>query len=393
MSTPQLHIAIYYPWVYLRGGIERLLLELIRHSRHRWTILTNRYDPQGTFPEYADIPLVTLPEIPVERSLGRVAQAAATIVRQRVDFSPYDALMVSSDDLGNLIVYQRHRPPTFCYCHTPLKIAYDIHTRAHFFANERGTWLHRASIELFRRFDRPTWRAYDHVFCNSRETYQRLLRAELVPPSRAEVLHPGVSHDTFRPTWQWNPYFLVAGRIMWTKNIPLAVAAFRRFRRRRASNDPFRLVIAGMVDEKSKDLLRTLQAEAAADPAISIEVTPTDARLAELYAHAYAALNMSFNEDWGISVIEAMAAGRAVIALNRGGPAESIQPGVTGILCEPTEESVAQAFEVLAADPKRAQTMGRAAHHASQRYDWSRFAQRIDAYADDLVARNRQKQG
>ena len=43
-------VALYYPWVYLTSGAERTILELTAHSRHQWTIFTNRFDPDGTFP-------------------------------------------------------------------------------------------------------------------------------------------------------------------------------------------------------------------------------------------------------------------------------------------------------------------------------------------------------
>ena len=44
------------------------------------------------------------------------------------------------------------------------------------------------------------------------------------------------------------------------------------------------------------------------------------------------------NEHFGIVPLEAMAAGKPVIACNSGGPVESIVDGITGILCEPTPE-------------------------------------------------------
>ena len=46
-----MRLAVYHPWTYLRGGIERVLAELLTRSRHDWTLFTHHYEPAATFPE------------------------------------------------------------------------------------------------------------------------------------------------------------------------------------------------------------------------------------------------------------------------------------------------------------------------------------------------------
>ncbi len=48
-------IAAYYPWIYLKGGAERALLETVTRSRHEWTLYTNHFEPEATFPEFSDL--------------------------------------------------------------------------------------------------------------------------------------------------------------------------------------------------------------------------------------------------------------------------------------------------------------------------------------------------
>ncbi|HEY8173620.1 MAG TPA: glycosyltransferase family 1 protein, partial [Dehalococcoidia bacterium] len=114
--------ALYYPWVYLKGGAERVLLELMQRSRHEWTLITNRYEPDSTFPGFANLPVISLQEVSVRRSVPAVARAALTLLTQKLELSSYDSLFVVSEGLGNLVA-KRSTVPTSCICLTPLKIA------------------------------------------------------------------------------------------------------------------------------------------------------------------------------------------------------------------------------------------------------------------------------
>src|SRR5262249_7972549 len=116
--------ALYYPWVYLKGGAERVLAELMMRSRHDWTLYTTRVERDATFPELRHLKVVTLREIPVKRTIHHVAQAALTLLTQRLDLRGHDSLMVVSEGLGNLQA-SRSSLPTSCICLTPLKVTYD----------------------------------------------------------------------------------------------------------------------------------------------------------------------------------------------------------------------------------------------------------------------------
>jgi glycosyltransferase involved in cell wall biosynthesis len=73
-------------------------------------------------------------------------------------------------------------------------------------------------------------------------------------------------------------------------------------------------------------------------------------------------------EHFGYGPIEAMAAGRPVVAVNAGGPCETILHGETGFLADPTPEAFAQAATTLLADPEAAARMGRAGRRHVERH-------------------------
>jgi len=376
--------ALYYPWVYLKGGAERVLLELTARSRHEWTLYTNHFDAGSTFPELSQTTIVQLPPVSVRRSIPDVAQAALTLLTQPADFRGHDSLMVVSEGLGNLVA-ARSQVPTSCICLTPLKVVYDPFTRDRFFAG-RARLHYRAAFSLYAMADRLAWQKYERVFTNSGEVRDRVLRARLVEESRVEVAYHGVDTERWRPDGRRERFFLVPGRIMWQKNIELALEAWFRFKPRASDND-FQLVIAGMVDAKSRDHLAALRARAAGRRDVTFVVRPGDAELLDLYQRAFAVIFPPVNEDWGLVPLEAMACGKPVIATNRGGPRESVIDGETGFLRPDQPDPFAGAIQsLLAMSTADLDAMSARARERSMEFPWSRLVDRIDDHVEELAS-------
>lgn len=380
-----MNIAAYHPWVYLKGGSERTLLELMRRSRHHWTLFTNHYDRQGTFPDFADLDVRPLGSVSVQRTLRHVAGAGLRVLTQQLPLRGASALMISSEGLGNLVTIRSQPVPTFCFCHTPLKVAYDPFTRDRILA-ERPRLLTQTAIGLYTLVDRLGWRQYQRVFCNSREVANRVLGARLVDPARVEINHPGVDLRRFDASGPFEPFFLLAGRIARTKTIELGIDAFLQMKSIQPATAGFRLVIAGMVDAKSQSYFEAMQQRASVDPSISFIIEPSDTVLSDLYRRCYCALFTALNEDWGLVPLEAMASGKPVIAVGRGGPIESIVNRQTGLHCPAEPAAFAAAMASLATQPAWTARLGRQAREHVTRFSWDAFVERIDEYAENLVA-------
>jgi glycosyltransferase involved in cell wall biosynthesis len=368
--------ALYYPWIYLKGGAERLILELVRRSRHDWTVYTNHYQPRATFPEFAQLPIVPLREISVRRSLGSVGRSVATLLSQPVDLSRHDALVIVSEGLGNFFA-PRANVPRSSICLTPLKVAYDPVTRDRFFRGARR--LHyRAAFAVYKELERPMWRRYERVLCISEEVRQRIAAARLVDPDRLEVARPGVDLDAFQPTGEREPFFLVPGRIMWQKNVELAIAAWLQFKPNESDSD-FKLVIAGMVDAKSRKYLERLRQASAGRTDIRFVCSPSDETLARLYQRCHAVVFTAGNEDWGFVPLEAMASGKPVIATDRGGPRESVIDGETGFLRPDDPAAFTEAIALLARMPSPVlEGFAVRARAQAERFGWQAFVARVD---------------
>jgi len=380
-----MRIAVYHPWTYLRGGIERVLAELLERSRHDWTLFTHHYEPASTFPELSARDVVELqPSVSVERRLTPIVGAAWRIARTRLPVDGHQALLVSCDGLGDLVL-ARSRLPAVCYCHTPLKIRHDPEARAGLRERSRAQYaLMQLFGPAFDVVDRRMWRRYAHAFANSDTTKARLDAVGLVPAGPLEVLHPGVDLDRFSVGPEpREPVLLVAGRIMWQKRIELAIAA-----QRLAESDGLtsELVIAGTVDAKSRAYFDELQRDASG-LRVRFETNVDDERMSQLYRSSTALVFTSPSEDFGIVPLEAMASGTPVIAVDGGGVRETVIDGRTGWLVPADPAAFAEAYATALRGDDALAPMRDAACARAREFGWNRFVKRIDDVMEAVVSR------
>jgi glycosyltransferase involved in cell wall biosynthesis len=375
----RLRICLFYPWLYLTSGAERTIVEIARRSRHQITIVTNEYQPEATFPELRELDVRVLQRVPVKRTIGAVAIAAWRMLRQRIDLSEFDALLIVCEGLGDLVAWRHPERPAFCLCLTPLRIAFDPVYRDSYLA-KRTAWQRlviRAGTIAFAAVDRLAWRRYTRIFPISREVQRRIEAGRLATPDRMELLHPGVDLGRFTPAPARERVFFVPGRIMWTKNLQLAIDAFKLFKQ--AVGDPsWRLRIAGIVDRKSEPYLAQLRERAADDPHIEFVVHPDDETLTAMYRDCYATLFTAFNEDWGLVMIEAMACGKPVVALDRGGPREIVRHERDGLLAEGEPQLFAAAMRRLVEEPGLYDRLSANAPEGASRFGWPSFVNTLD---------------
>jgi glycosyltransferase involved in cell wall biosynthesis len=373
-------IALYYPWIYLTSGAERTILRLVQESRHDWVLFTNHFEPENTFPGFKECRVVELSGISVERSVVQTALTCWKILRQRLPIQDFDAVVVFCEGVGDLTLFRNHDKPAINICLTPLRIAFDEEYQKRYLEKfPIAKWLVvKAGAAIFRAVDRMVWRHYSKIFCISNEVKRRVVNGGLAAPDDIEILYPCLGFHPVNPKPVYHPFFLLPGRIMWTKNIELGILAFQRFRAQNSGFGRFRLVVAGIVDEKSRPYFARLKSLTNGDPDIEFRVFPSDDELAGLYRTCYATLFTAFNEDYGIVPLEGMAYGKPVIAVNRGGPLDTVQHGVQGFLEEPDPASFAQRMTELALSEELTRRMGAAGLEHSRKFNWENFARRVD---------------
>lgn len=373
-------VALYYPWIYLTSGVERVIVELVKRSKHDYTIFTNRFDRPNTYADFNSLKVIQLSRVPVQRDLVSVARAAVTVALQRINLSSFDVLFVHSDGLGDLILLRNTDIPVVCFCHTPLRPVFDEIYRKHAVKRISGgaRMMFYMTSAAFKYIDQFLWRRYRYVIFNSRETLRRAKEGGLLHglKGKYEILHPGITIQ--KPSWIYKPYFFLPGRIMWTKNIELAIRSFIRFKRIAPRHQNFRLIIAGQVDAKSRLYVKKLRKIIQKRGDVTVIVSPSEKKLKKLYTECWAVLLTSFNEDWGLTLLEGNSFGKPSITVNIGGPKESQIDGVTGFIANANTQSLSQKMALLAGNERLTKKLGASAYHNVKQYGWEHFVRRID---------------
>jgi glycosyltransferase involved in cell wall biosynthesis len=385
MNYTEKKLAIYHPWIYLKGGAERLILDIVTGSDFKWTIFTNHFDPENTFHEFENLDVVELSRVSVRRDYSKVMNAALKVITSRVDLKEYGLLVIISEGLGDYFVFRNRNTPLICICLTPLKIIHDKYTRQRYLEENRGVLLKFLVFSaIFRFFDRIAWKRYRKIMCISKEVKRRVLEAKLASPDKLDINYPGVKTGRKYETPEYQDFFLLPGRIMWQKNIELGIESFKKFCSEYPEKD-FKLVIAGMVDNKSVTYYRKLKELSGCNNRIEFIKNPSDKQLFDLYRVCYCVLFTSLNEDWGIVPLEAMSFSKPVISVNRGGPKESIKDKITGFLVEPKPRDMVRKMIILADNIELTKKMGMASFSHVKRFSSSRFHSKLHSIINSVL--------
>lgn len=373
-------IALYQPWIYLHGGLEKSLLELVTRSEHEWIVYTGHYEPENTFKEFANVDVRVLNPTTIKRTIGGTLRSALAVASQKLPLdADVDAVAVWCDGIGDLVTFRNHQLPLFNICSTPLRAAFDPVYEQMSLKNQGFVYsvAYKIFKHTFKLVDRLAWSYYDGVITTSTEVKNRIIKGKLcVDEDKMVMAYPGIAWQNDLSDISYQPFILLPGRIMWTKNIQLGIEAFIKANLPK----PWKLVIAGFVDKKSQVYLSELKAKIPQGVNVEFVVSPTDEVLANLYKKAAFSLFTPLNEDWGIVPLESMNHAKAVIANKSGGPLESIIDGKTGYLLAINDvDSWAKAITELALNQEKCMMIGKQAHIHVKQFTWAEFVSRVDS--------------
>lgn len=322
------------------GGAQRVVLAL--HEIYpEAPIYCLAYDEKGTKGKFKSCRII-------ESSLGkypafikRKTKLFLPLLPKKIEeftFENFDMVISSSDSYAHGIIT---KPSTFhlCYCHTPMRYVWDWY---HEYLEENS--LSRGLSSLFIRnilhkiriWDRVAAYRVDRWIANSANVQMRIQKYY---KADSTIIYPPIETEKIKPNSEEpEDYFLVVSRLEPYKRIDLAIEACNKLQKK--------LFIIG----EGSDLKRLKHI--AGDTIQFLGWLPDK----KLYSHLSETKALIFpgEEDFGMTPIEAMAAGRPVIAYKKGGVNESVIDGKTGFLfSHPTVESLAEAilqFEKSARD-------------------------------------------
>ena len=252
---------------------------------------------------------------------------------EQFDLDEFD-LVLSTSHCAAKSVVRTGRARHVCYCHTPMRYAWDQFDN-YFGAQRVGPLrnrLFRLAFSRLARWDAATAGRVDRYVANSHHVAARIRRYY---NREATVVHPPVDTAFYNPNGSPSgSYFLIVSALVPYKRIEMAMDACRLAR------VPLR--IAGEGPERER-------LQALAGPDVEFMGWRSDEEIRELYRGARALL-LPGEEDFGIAPVEALACGRPVVGLARGGVTETVSDGVTGVLVdEPTADAFAAGIARAAA--------------------------------------------
>jgi glycosyltransferase involved in cell wall biosynthesis len=317
-------------------------------------IYTTVHDPAALPPSMQgwDVRTSFIQRIPFVRRRHLAFLPLMPLAFESFDLSEYDVVVTTSSACAKGVIT---RPETVnvCYCYTPCRYLWDLHHE--YTRGRRGRAAMGVAASFLRLWDRLSADRVDHFVAISHEVAGRIRKHYR---RDAEVIYPPVDVDRFTPRARPEDFYLVVSRLVGYKRVDLAVKAATRLGRR--------LMVVG--DGPERERLKAM-----AGPTVTFLGRRPDPEVAELYARCRALLFPGL-EDFGITPVEAQAAGRPVIAYAAGGALETVVDGVTGVLFEEqTEDALAEAMLSL----ERAHLNPATCRRNAERFDASEFRRRL----------------
>lgn len=234
----------------------------------------------------------------------------------------------------------------------------------------------RRSPWLGRRMQRALRRA-DAVIAQG-DFLRGVIEHVGVDPARIRVINNGVNLAEFRDAAPYphpRPYILGLGSLVPHKGFDLLVHGYAALRGDRPD-----LLIAGAGPEAAS--LRSLADGLGIGERFHLPGVVTGASKASLYRSARCFVCPSRREPFANVILEALAAGQAVVATDVGGNREMVRPGENGLLVAPdSAAALADALQLLIGRPDRLETLRDGARRTALHYSWETVVDRfLDLY-------------
>ncbi|MFA6050305.1 MAG: glycosyltransferase [Candidatus Paceibacterota bacterium] len=314
-------IAVFHNFLDNIGGAEIVTLTLARELEadvYTTNINKEKIERMG----FGDVSprIFSIGKIPVNAPWR---QQAAFYKFRKLDLSKrYDFFVISGDWAMSGAVKNK---PNLWYVHSPLN---ELWAFKPFIRKNLLTFFQRPAYDIWTYFMRKLSLRYaEHVelfVANSQNTKNRLKKFY---EKDSTVIHPPTDTNSYRYE-DSEGYWLSVNRLIPHKRIEIQLDAFRNMPEEK-------LIIVGSFEAGAKQFEETKKKIAESLPQnVTLIHFAEKEKLRDLYARSKGVITTSMDEDFGMSVIEAFASGKPVIAPDEGGYKETVEHNVNGILIE-----------------------------------------------------------
>jgi glycosyltransferase involved in cell wall biosynthesis len=314
-------IALFHPNIEGKGGAERVVLEILKNSKHDIDLYTYTYNPNKTLKEFKKFQhkiFVIGPKFlkKLFEFKGYISRLALFILPffSKIPLENYDAFLVSTAGYAEFILFTNYKKgKTFAYVHTPLKGASEKIVEWELKYRLKGLNKFYLFIKVYRFFERIAWKKINIAIFNSELTLGRAKERNLLKGKKVYVVYPTVfdlkiENKIGKP----EDYFLYVSRFAIYKRQNVLIKAWEKFVKKYPQ---YKLILAGYPTEGYEELIDLAKKV----KNVEIRANPSEEEVRDLYSHALACFFVGFEEDFGIVPFEVLATGKTLIAVDKGG--------------------------------------------------------------------------
>ena len=327
-------VALVHDWLNQIGGAESVLEELVSLFPTS-PIYTSMYAPDLMPDAYRSWPIHTtfMQNLPGVAKHHQKYLLAYPLAFRNLDLSDFDLVLSNKSGFCHGVRTENkdgRRAVHVCYCLTPTRFLwlYDQYREREQISKLINNAL-QPMLTMLRQWDWMAAQRVDHFISISTEIQHRIRE---IYGRHSTVIHPPVdtSYFTPDPLAPVEDYYLIVARLIPYKRVDLALEAFRHLPKEK-------LIVVGDGRDRA-------ELEASAPANVTFLGRQSRERMRDLLRRCKAFLFPGF-EDFGIAPVEALSAGRPVVAFAGGGALDTVAPGVTGELFQ--DMQVDSLLEVL----------------------------------------------
>ena len=252
------------------------------------------------------------------------------------DLTDYDLVISSTSSFAKGVI-TNPECPHICYCHTPTRYLW---SDTHQYINElRYNKYFKKVISLIlnyvRIWDKAAADRVDFYIANSKTVQKRIKKYYR---RNSEIIYPSIEDNQFYISKKQGDYFLTGCRLVPYKRNDIVIEAFKKLNLETDKKYKLKIFGDGIDMERLKKLTE-------GDKNIELLGRVSNKERNKLFSECKAFINPQ-REDFGITIVESMASGRPVIALNQGGARETVLEGETGMFFnDENPEAIAAAIK------------------------------------------------
>ncbi|MCS7284319.1 MAG: glycosyltransferase family 4 protein [Hydrogenobacter thermophilus] len=360
---------IVHDWLISQGGAELVLEEIYKlYPSPIYTLLYDSVNFSESWLKNAEVHTSFIQKLPMSKKYYRYYLPLFPLAIEQFDLSEFDLIISSSHAVAKGVL-KHSRQTHICYCHTPMRYAWDLYHQYIKQLNlDKGMkgFIAKLIFHYIRMWDYISSQRVDHFVANSQSVAERIKKTY---GRTAEVIYPPVDTDFFSINEKREDYYITVSRLVPYKRVDIIVGSF-------SLRKDKKLLVVG--DGPDYERLKRMAGK-------NVEFL---GRLSRVHLRSYLEKARAFvymaEEDFGIAMVEAQACGIPVIAYGKGGASEVVINEKTGILFwKQTPEELLKAIDRF--ERLEESFMPKSIRANAERFSREVFRKKFMAFVDSVL--------